>query len=160
MSFLLFLAALSAPTDFHPGKRIPAYGKIAAAAEAPALARDVEYKVLFDVSEAAKAGERNRRIESAARLLNLYAAAGVPDKNAKAAVIVHGGAHADLMRDSPSAGLVSALLAAGVRIELCGQTAAYHGVRKNQLVPGVVVGLSAMTSHAVLMRQGYTLNPF
>lgn len=43
---------------------------------------------------------------------------------------------------------------------LCGQSAAYYQVQNADLVPGVQMALSAMTAHAVLAREGYSLNPF
>ncbi|HBH44411.1 MAG TPA: hypothetical protein DDY28_08390, partial [Hyphomonas atlantica] len=43
---------------------------------------------------------------------------------------------------------------------LCGQTAAYRDVTKADLLPGVEMSLSAMTAHAQLQQDGYTLNPF
>jgi hypothetical protein len=33
-------------------------------------------------------------------------------------------------------------------------------VAAEQLIPGVKMALSAMTAHAQLQQQGYTLNPF
>jgi intracellular sulfur oxidation DsrE/DsrF family protein len=47
-----------------------------------------------------------------------------------------------------------------VKIIVCGQTAAYYGVKTDELLPGVQMALSAMTAHALLQQQGYTLNPF
>ena len=157
---LIVLAALAGPEDFHPGSRVIGYGKIAEIPGAPALPKNLEYSVLFDVSEAAEPGKSSRRIEAAARLLNMYAAAKVPDENARVAIIVHGKAHRDVLQGSGSAGLVAALIKAGARVELCGQTATYYDVDPKTLVPGVRLGISAMTTHAVLLRQGYTLNPF
>ena len=43
---------------------------------------------------------------------------------------------------------------------MCGQSAAGQGVKKTDLLPGVELALSAMTAHALLQQQGYTLNPF
>ncbi|MEE2877945.1 MAG: DsrE family protein, partial [Pseudomonadota bacterium] len=43
---------------------------------------------------------------------------------------------------------------------LCGQTAAAREIEKDDLIPGVQIALSAMTAHAVLANQGYSLNPF
>ncbi|HCE21170.1 MAG TPA: hypothetical protein DF282_01490, partial [Hyphomonas sp.] len=47
-----------------------------------------------------------------------------------------------------------------VRIILCGQTAAYRDIEKSDLLPGVEIALSAMTAHAKLQQDGYSLNPF
>ena len=48
----------------------------------------------------------------------------------------------------------------GVRVIVCGQSAAYYDVENDALLPGVEMALSAMTAHAVLQQQGYALNPF
>lgn len=48
----------------------------------------------------------------------------------------------------------------GVRIIVCGQSAAHYEVATGELLPGVEMALSAMTAHALLQQEGYTLNPF
>jgi intracellular sulfur oxidation DsrE/DsrF family protein len=47
-----------------------------------------------------------------------------------------------------------------VRIVLCGQAAAAYEIDIKQLVEGVEIELSAMTAHALLQQDGYTINPF
>lgn len=59
-----------------------------------------------------------------------------------------------------SSDLIAALIDHGVRIIVCGQSAAYYDVRTDDLLPDVEMALSAMTAHALLQQQGYTLNPF
>lgn len=116
--------------------------------------------------EAAKAGRVNARLESAARFLNMHASAGVPVQNMSIAIVVHGPAALDLVThgkygtENANAGLIEALHEAGVTIELCGQTTAYRDFSRSDLLPGVSLSLSAMTSHALLQQDGYTLNPF
>ena len=43
---------------------------------------------------------------------------------------------------------------------VCGQSAAYYGVATDDLLPGVEMALSAMTAHALLQQQDYSINPF
>ena len=50
--------------------------------------------------------------------------------------------------------------AAGVHIILCWQSVAFYGVSHEDMLPGVEMALSAMTAHAILQQEGYTLNPF
>lgn len=160
---LLATAAMAEPEQrFSPGPIITEYGPTAIVADAAPLPKDVAFKVAFDVAEVAEEGKANRRLESAARFLNLHARAGVPAENMSLAIVVHGGASADLVAGdtNTSQALIEALLESGVRIELCGQTAAYRGISKADLVPGIVITHSAMTSHARLQQDGYTLNPF
>ena len=61
---------------------------------------------------------------------------------------------------SASADLVATLIDHGVRIIVCGQSAAYYDVETDDILPGVEMAMSAMTVHALLQQQGYTLNPF
>jgi intracellular sulfur oxidation DsrE/DsrF family protein len=105
-----------------------------------------------------------------ARFLNMHARAGVPAEQLQVALVVHGGAGLELLDhrayrernavDNPNALLIEQLQAAGVRIILCGQTAAFRGIDRARLLPGTEVALSAMTAMAVLQEQGYQVNPF
>ena len=158
-------AASAGPEKFLPGSYIEGFGRYAPIAD-PAVTPDTEFKIVYDVASAAEAGQINRGIESAARFLNMVTAAGVSAQNVKVAIIVHGGAVTDLKAQytdgtpNPNAALVEALVAKGVSVQLCGQTAAMRDVDTGSLVPGVTVSLSAMTAHALLQQDGYTLNPF
>ncbi len=161
----LALAAPAAAQDmaaFHAGPAIPEFGPIASVEQSDPIAATASFAVAFDVAAQAEAGTRNRGIESAARLMNMLVEAGVPQDNVRLAIVVHGGASKDLVSgaDNASAPLIAALLERGVSIQLCGQSAAAHGIAKRDLLPGVDMALSAMTAHAQLQQQGYTLNPF
>lgn len=157
--------ANAGPEKFVPGSQIEEFGRYAPVAD-PTVTPEVQFKIAYDVVNAAEAGQINRGIESAARFLNMVTAAGVPAANVKLAIVVHGAAAADLQRQyadgtpNPNAALVEALIAKGVSIQLCGQTAAMRDLDSASLVPGVGVSLSAMTAHALLQQDGYTLNPF
>ena len=157
--------AMAGPEAFAPGPLIDDYGPHATVPGAAVDAKSV-FKVAFDVSEAAEPGETSRRLETAARFLNMHAAAGVPPAHMRVAIVVHGKAAMDLVTDAryggdnANAALIAALVDAGVTIELCGQTAAYYDIAASDLLPGVRMALSAMTAHALLQQQGYTLNPF
>lgn len=154
--------ALAGPEDFKTGPAIDAYGPVAAIPGAEELSQDTVLKVAFDTSVAAEPGKLNRTLESAARFLNMHEAAGIPAENISLAVIVHGPAVADLLAGEGNANtpLIAALAEHRVRIILCGQTAAYRNVAKEDLLPEVELSLSAMTAHALLQQDGYTLNPF
>ena len=112
----------------------------------------------------------NEQLGTVARFLNMHARAGVPRERVMLAAVVHGTAGKDLLDDetyrarygtaNPSAPLIKELLAAGVRIVLCGQTAAGRNVPRDRLIPGVQVALSAMTAMSVLQSDGYRLNPW
>lgn len=133
--------------------------------------KDLTYKVVWDIAVgAAKPDAKNDRFETSARLLNQGAVIGVPRANVEAAVVVHGSAGEELLTnaeyrarkgvDNPNIALLTDLSKAGVRIILCGQTAASRKIARDQLLPFVLVAPSATWAHAVLLRQGYTANPF
>ena len=100
----------------------------------------------------------------------MHVANGVPLENINLALVVHGKAGFDLLKaplyqhkyqqENANVALVQALLKNQVKIYICGQSAAYHGITNDMVLPGVEMALSAMTAHATLQTQGYTLNPF
>ena len=157
--------------SFHSGSVITDFGPIANIEGAEALSKDAQFSVAFDVAAAANPGEFNRTFESAARFINMHVEAGVPAKNIKLAIVVHGGAAFDVTNAAlyaaknpdeinANAPLIAELQKHGVEFYLCGQSAAAQNVSKSDLLPGVKLPLSAMTAHALLQQKGYTLNPF
>jgi intracellular sulfur oxidation DsrE/DsrF family protein len=125
----------------------------------------------MDISATGDSSEDlNRRLESAARFLNMHARNGIDASNIELAIIVHGAAGKDLLKDeaymvrfdgpNPNTALLNALGEAGVEIYLCGQTAAYRGFSADELNPAVTMALSAMSAHVRLQSEGYTLIPF
>jgi intracellular sulfur oxidation DsrE/DsrF family protein len=132
---------------------------------------DLTYRAVFDVATSPEAVEQlNPRIESLARFLNMQARAGVNADHVKLALVVHGAAGKDMLSgaayktrfgvENPNAPLVAALKANGVRIVLCGQTAAHKGFGREELAPGVEIALSAMTALVALQSDGYELISF
>lgn len=163
---LLFLSILSCTvhadlSSFTTGPAIEDYGPVADIDVTWPTPKDAVFRHSFDVAKRAGDGELNRTLASAARFINMHARAGVDADRIKVAVIVHGEALRDVTKGTTSSGgLVAALLENGARIIVCGQSAAYYGVTTDDLLPGVEMALSAMTAHALLQQQGYTLNPF
>jgi intracellular sulfur oxidation DsrE/DsrF family protein len=157
---------------FRPGPVFTEFGAVAPVPDADfAIPEGMNLFITFDTSTPAAEGQANRTLDSAARFVNMHAAADVEPARVRAAVVVHGKAAFDLVTNAawsdlgreganPTAALVAALVDRGVRVILCGQTAAAYGIDKQDLAPGVELAISAMTAHAVLQRQGYTPNPF
>ncbi len=174
----LFLSALTLTNPvfaqlegFKTGPVIDEFGPTAAVQTDIPIAAETQFKIAFDVAKKADAGNLNRSIESAARFINMHVAAGVPAGNIKLAIVVHGGASVDLTKQklygarndgatNGSADAIAILQKHGVEFRLCGQSAAAHKINNADLLPGVKMDLSAMTAHALLQQQGYTLNPF
>lgn len=171
LSLITLSCAAQSFDAFKSGKAIPAFGKIAPIDSDLPIPEGTEFNIVFDVATQATPGKINRTLDSAARFINMHVDAGVPAKNIRLAVVVHGGASADLTRDAfyttktdgvknANADAIATLLEHGTEIYLCGQTAAYYGIGKKDLLPGVSMALSAMTAHALLLQKGYTPNPF
>ena len=70
---------LADPDDFKTGPVIDEFGPVATVTGAP-LDAEAQFKVAFEVADAAEPGTLNRRLESVARSLNLHSASGVLDE--------------------------------------------------------------------------------
>lgn len=147
---------------FKTGPVFADFGPHAPVAGIDSLPSDLRFSVAFDVSKPAEEGGHNRSFESAARFINMHVAHGVPEENIRIAVVVHGKAVNDLLAqdNNASTAMVREMLDHGVRFIVCGQSAAGLGVRQEDLLPGVEMALSAMTAHALLQQNGFTVNPF
>ena len=160
----LFASAASAQdmSAFRTGPIFEEFGAHAPVEGIDTFAPDTEFAIAFDVAGQADAGTRNRGFESAARFINMHASHAVDPAKKRIAVVLWGGAVKDLLdaEDNHSRAMVTQLLDYGVRFIVCGQSAAGQGVAKSELIPGVEIALSAMTAHALLQQQGYTVNPF
>lgn len=160
---VVFLFPAIAQADFSSftlGPAIEKYGPVADVDVTLAIPGDATFKHSFDVSQRAEDGELNRSLVSAARFINQLARADIDADRIEVAVIVHGGATFDVADASASADLIATLVDYGVRIIVCGQSAAYYDVKTEDLLPDVEMAISAMAAHAMLQQQGYTLNPF
>ncbi|QCZ94533.1 DsrE family protein [Salinimonas iocasae] len=170
--FAFFTAVLTTPVygaAFTTGPVFDKFGKKADIAHAP-LDEATSFKVAFDVASGAKPGTINRKFDSASRFINMHVANGVKQENIELVIVVHGSATLDLLNkdayqqkksaSNANLPLLNALLDENVRLIVCGQSMAGHSLSAEQFIEGVSVSLSAMTAHALLQQQGYTLNPF
>ena len=136
--------------------------------EAP---RGPAYKVVWNIQVgSAKPGEANDAFNVPARFVNQGAVLGMARENVEVAVVVHGTAGEELLDDveyrarkgvdNPNIALLEEMSRAGIRIILCGQTAANRKMPREHVLPFVKVAPSAAWAFATLTRQGYTVNPF
>ena len=173
LSGLLWAATpLSAKSSaFHTGPVFTEFGQVATIETTMDIPADASFAIAFDTATRADVGEINRTLNSAARFINMHVEAGVPLDNMRVAVVVHGVSSLDLTRaelfaarldgaENANAAAIAELLDNNVQIILCGQTAAYYEIGVEDLLPGVDMALSAMTAHALLQQNGFTLNPF
>ena len=154
------------------GPRISSYGPVFDVSEPDfETLLDQDYKVVFDVARAPNEPDRlNPSIETLARFLNMHARAGVPEERLFVALVLHGAAgkyalqntsyRARFQVDNPNLELLEELRAAGVRVILCGQTAASRGFERDELSASVELALSAMTALITLQSDGYQLIAF
>ena len=113
----------------------------------------------------------NQQLVTVARFYNAHVRNGFSEDRLKAAAVFHGEGWTALLSDdafvarfggkgNPSKGLVQELLQHGAQLVLCGQTAGSRGIRREELLPGVKVAVSAMAAFNVLLVQGYQYNPW
>ncbi|TKB47523.1 DsrE family protein [Thalassotalea mangrovi] len=156
--------------EFTTGPVIKNYGQNAPIANALPNPEQQSFKIIFDISEGSQDDKLNANYNTVARYINMHARAGVATENIKVAMIVHGKATAEMVsselykkqhnKDDVNDELIQALLAAGVDIYVCGQSASYYQIEAKDLKPGIKMALSAMTANQLLQQQGYILNPF
>ena len=152
---------LSLPPEFP---QIEGYGSVVALPDAGERPR-IGGRVVFDTTAAAPAGKPNRGLESAARLVNLYAKAGMAASHPQIAVILHftapAAARADAAHDragggsNPNRELVEKLLTNGVEIWVCGQSVIRGGHALSDILPGIRVAHSAMVFNMNRQQDGW-----
>jgi intracellular sulfur oxidation DsrE/DsrF family protein len=168
------LVAIATPAwagmdQFKHGPVITDFGAVAKVDTDLPLAPGIDYKLDFDIGKGIPE-KVNTDLDSVARLINMLAASGVPMSKIHPAVVVWGAGMIDVTRQAryeqeyggatnPNIALVKDLIAKGVPIYVCGQSAVQHDVLKSDLLPGVKMALSGMTTHAMLHQQGYLVNP-
>ena len=149
---------------------IPDYGKFAEIADPfEAVDPSLRYKVVFDVSQPARAPDQvHQGLERVARMVNLLARHGAAPQAGDIVVTIHGPAARFTLSEAafakrfegatnPNAELIRQLTAAGVSVRLCGQSMAANGFARGELNPDVRVDVSAITTLATLQLKGYAL---
>ncbi|ATC88472.1 MULTISPECIES: DsrE family protein [Pseudoalteromonas] len=169
MKYLLLLLLIS-PFSQAGENLIKDFGYFYSVPEHVQINDSTVFKIAFDVGDGAKKGEQNNSMNSLARFINMHVAHGVKPDNIQLALVVHGSASVDVLAnseykerfkaDNKNQSLIKQLLANNTVVYVCGQSATHYKVAPEQLIEGVQMSLSAMTAHAQLQQQGYTLNPF
>lgn len=176
--FLILVALITTSFNYaqeaHSGEVIKDYGKVYTITN-PDFKTDstAQFKAVFDVARSFDdPAKPNALIETVARFINMHREAGVPAENIKVALVIHGSAYNDILKNeiyqkkfpeittNPNAELISQLSDQGVQVILCGQTAAHRKITKAQTLPEVKIALSAMTALVQLQNEGYQLINF
>jgi intracellular sulfur oxidation DsrE/DsrF family protein len=161
------VCATTARAEPRPVPDFGAYAPVPEGKERPDPARD--YKVVFEVSEAARdAAKPLEGLQRVARMVNLLAVSGVPAEHRHIVAILDGGATEAIMTDkafaarhpgatNPNVKLIDELRAAGVSVRVCGQAMTGHKITPPEVIPGVEIDLSALTTVANKQLEGYAL---
>jgi intracellular sulfur oxidation DsrE/DsrF family protein len=152
---------LSLPLEFP---LIEGYGSVVALPDAGERPR-IGGRVVFDTTAAAPAGKPSRGLESAARLVNLYAKEGLSASRPQIAVILHFNAMPAALVDdahgrtgggsNPNRELVEKLLSNGVEVWVCGQSVVRGGHALADILPGIKVAHSAMVFNMNRQQDGW-----
>lgn len=135
------------------------------------LNQDQDYKVIFDIyTDNSKEGDINPLINTVARFLNMHAKQGLPLKNMKIAVILHGKATKSALSDkafmekyqtvNPNTALIEALNNANVEIFVCGQSFLSSNYTFEELSTNIKMSLSALTALVEYQSNGYQIINF
>ena len=127
-------------------------------------------KVVLDVTANAASAEVNAGLDRAARLLNLYGAAGLKGGDVKIAVVLHGGATKSVLTDAaykarigpgtnPNLPLIRALRETGVEVFVCGQALHAAGFREADVAEGISVADAFLTVIVNRQADGYAYVP-
>ncbi len=168
----LVVAFLIAATSFSQDKVNPIIKDFGPVYEIPDAVEKpdpkMNYKLLVDlVMGSTKPDTINLGIEAACTLLNLHGVGGVPKEKINMVMAVHNAAGYTVMNndaykarykvDNPNLPMIKALLDAGVKIVVCGQTLKKRGIDPSTLAPGVGVATSALTTITTHQLKGYAM---
>ena len=131
--------------------------------------KDVDYKVVFNVTGAGPNDKVNPSLDRVARTVNVFASAGVPVSHLHFIVVVHGPATPAILdnehyrekfsTDNPNIKLIAELEAAGVKVVVCGQALAHNKFPHEWVNKDVEITLSAISDVIILEQKGYVLFP-
>ena len=130
-----------------------------------------DFKAVFVISAGGPDTVKvNEQVVSLARFYNHTVRNGIAESRVHAAAVFHGNGWQAILNDSaytarfgkanPSRRVIEELVQHGATLVLCGQTAGRAGVKKEELLPGVKLAISAMTAFEYLQSQGYQYIPW
>ena len=136
--------------------------------EIPDPSRD--YKLLFEFTAGSKDTAHkkiNDGLIEIARVINLHVASGIPLSHIHMVVLVHGPSLFSVLKnesysekykkDNPNLKLIDDIMKAGAKFVVCGQFMTFAEVKKEQLLPGIKLSLTAKTVLSNYLGQGYVL---
>ncbi len=130
--------------------------------------KSLHYKILFDVTKAATDPDNvNMALTHIARLINVYASAGIMPNKMKLVAVIHGPATPIVLnnleykkkfgKNNSDIGVISELKKAGVKFYVCGQALADNNYDQKWVNKDITVALSALTVVPTYQLKGYAL---
>lgn len=127
-------------------------------------------KMVFDVTVDAKPTDVNKGLDRAARLLNLYGAAGLKASDLKLTIVLHGEATKSVLTDAaycsrveaesnPNLALIRELRKHGVEVLVCGQALHYKSIDDAEVSADVPIAAAALTVIGNRQTDGYSYVP-
>ena len=131
-----------------------------------------KYNVLLDVTvwsaDSLAAMKIHPGLAEVGRQYNLHLYAGVPERNVNMVAVFHGPALRAILNNeaykratkrevNPNASLVDQLQKAGIKLIACGQALNRRGFEKKDLLPGVLLSVSAKTTSSYFQSLGYAV---
>lgn len=127
-------------------------------------------KIVFDVTADSRPGDVSKGLDRAARLLNLYGAAGLKSSDIQIVVVLHGEATKSALNDdfyqprfgverNPNLPLIRELQKAGVEVFVCGQALNYKGFPVSAVAKKVPIADAALTVTVNRQMDGYGYLP-
>lgn len=174
-TFLLLAMCFSMSALFGQGRINPVVKGYGGIFDAPFAVEkpdpNMEYKIVIDIAtNEGGADQVAYSLFNVARLINLHAMGGVPKKNLKIVLAIHGGAAYAVMDnnsyqkkykvDNPHLLLFEELEEAGVEMFVCSQSLRGRGINYKRLVPEVKVATSMLTVMTTYQLKGYAALKF
>jgi intracellular sulfur oxidation DsrE/DsrF family protein len=127
----------------------------------------LDYKVVLNATKGGGDDAPVPFLDKAAKVANLLAQSGVPAEHRHVVVILQGAATTGVLNEAglkargrtrnPSADLIAKLNAAGVSVRVCGQALAGAKIARSEVLQGVQVDLSALSTVSTLQLRGYAV---
>ncbi len=169
--FLGFICSLSiAQSKVHPA--IDGFGGIYPIEDADITPNaNLDYKIVIDVKSASdNPATLNPALNNVARLMNLHIEGGANLARMHVVLAVHAGAAYALLNDeayverygigNPNTELINALSKSRVDVSICGQSMIARGIERDQLLEGVKVATSMLTTVTTYQSLGYSFLQF
>ena len=149
---------------------IQKYGKVVSLPDAGMQpSKDIDYKVVFNMTAGGDADKVNPSLDRAARAVNIFTSAGVPLSHLHFVVVIHGPATPSVLNnaryrekfsvDNPNIKLIGELEKVGVKVVVCGQALANQNFPHDWVDPQVEITLAAISDVIILEQQGYVFFP-